>query len=378
MDPPVDVTKLSSPATRILDPKSPAPIRQMGAKGIAPGLKPADALTVIAVLAESEDTSLASLARATLDKLPVQLLTAGLTPDLHPGVVGVIAPRYASDVTIMERVLSLPQIAMATIAEVAAKASEAVAELIATNEERLLKYPAIIEKLYLNRATRMSTADRMIELAVRNKIELTGIPAFKEAAAAIAEELIPEPTAEPNFDDEQFIQTEKIAQSIQIDPTQEDTHVFDPETGEEVAVEKVRPLYAQLAELSVSKKIRRAQVGNSAERMILVRDADRRVAVAAIKSPSIQEAEVVRISAGRSASEDVLRVIALNREWTRHHQIKLNLVSNPRCPFAFAAKLVPHLRDHELKSLARSKNVTGAIATAARQQLERKGQKAGQ
>jgi hypothetical protein len=378
MDPPVDVTKLSPPATRILDPKSPAPIRQMGAKGIAPGLKPADALTVIAVLAESEDTSLASLARATLDKLPVQLLTAGLTPDLHPGVVGVIAPRYASDVTIMERVLSLPQIAMATIAEVAAKASEAVAELIATNEERLLKYPAIIEKLYLNRATRMSTADRMIELAVRNKIELTGIPAFKEAAAAIAEELIPEPTAEPNFDDEQFIQTEKIAQSIQIDPTQEDTHIFDPETGEEVAVEKVRPLYAQLAELSVSKKIRRAQVGNSAERMILVRDADRRVAVAAIKSPSIQEAEVVRISAGRSASEDVLRVIALNREWTRHHQIKLNLVSNPRCPFAFAAKLVPHLRDHELKSLARSKNVTGAIATAARQQLERKGQKAGQ
>jgi hypothetical protein len=224
----------------------------------------------------------------------------------------------------------------------------------------------------------MSTADRIIELAVRNKIELTGIPAFKEAAAAIADELIPEPTAEPNFDDVQFVETERLAQSIHIDATQEDTHVFDPETGEEVAVEKVRPLYAQLAELSVSKRIRRAQVGSPAERMILVRDADRRVAVAAIKSPSIQEAEVVRISAGRSASEDVMRVIAMNREWTRHHQIKLNLVANPRCPFAFAAKLVPHLRDHELKTIARSKNVTGAIAQAARQQLERKGQKPGQ
>jgi hypothetical protein len=221
----------------------------------------------------------------------------------------------------------------------------------------------------------MSTADRMIELAVRNKIELTGIPAFKEAAAAIAEELIAEPTAEPNFDDLQFIATEKLAQAIQIDATQEDTHVLDPETGEEVAIEKVRPLYAQLATLSVSNRIRRAQVGSSAERMLLVRDADRRVAVAAIKNPSIQEAEVVRISAGRSASEDVMRVIAMNREWTRHHQIKLNLVTNPRCPFAFAAKLVPHLRDHELKLIARSKNVTGAIAQAARQQLERKGQK---
>jgi hypothetical protein len=378
MDPAVDLAKLSPAATRILDPKSPVPIRQMGARGIAPGLKPADALTVIALLAESEDASLATLARATLDKLPAPLLTAGLTPDLPPGVVGVIAPRYAGDVAMMERILSLPQIAMPTIAEIAAKASEAVAELVATNEERLLSYPTIIEKLYLNRLTRMSTADRIIELAVRNKIELTGIPAFKEAAAAIADELIPEPTAEPNFDDVQFVETERLAQSIHIDATQEDTHVFDPETGEEVAVEKVRPLYAQLAELSVSNRIRRAQVGSPAERMILVRDADRRVAVAAIKSPSIQEAEVVRISAGRSASEDVMRVIAMNREWTRHHQIKLNLVSNPRCPFAFAAKLVPHLRDHELKTIARSKNVTGAIAQAARQQLERKGQKPGQ
>jgi hypothetical protein len=375
MDPPVDVTKLSPAAARILDPKSPAPIRQMGARGIAPGLKPADALTVIAVLAESEDASVSTLARATLDKLALPLLTAGLNPDLHPGVIAVIAPRFAHDVAMMERILSLPQIAMPTIAEVASKASEAVAELIATNEERLLKFPAIIEKLYLNRATRMSTADRMIELAVRNKIELTGIPAFKEAAAAIAEELIAEPTAEPNFDDLQFIATEKLAQAIQIDATQEDTHVLDPETGEEVAIEKVRPLYAQLATLSVSNRIRRAQVGSSAERMLLVRDADRRVAVAAIKNPSIQEAEVVRISAGRSASEDVMRVIAMNREWTRHHQIKLNLVTNPRCPFAFAAKLVPHLRDHELKLIARSKNVTGAIAQAARQQLERKGQK---
>lgn len=375
MDPPVDVTKLSPAAARILDAKSPAPMRQMGARGIAPGLKPADALTVVAVLCESEDANLATLARATLDKLPLPLLTAGLNPDLHPGVLALIAPRYASDAAIMERVLGLPQIAMPTLAEVASKASEAVAELIATNEERLLKYPAIIEKLYLNRATRMSTADRMIELAVRNKIELTGIPAFKEAAAAIAEELIAEPTAEPNFDDLQFMETEKLAQSIHIDATLEDTHELDAETGEEVAVDKVRPLYAQLAELSISKRIRRAQVGSSAERMILVRDADRRVAVAAIKNPSMQEAEVVRISAGRSASEDVLRVIAMSREWTRHHQIKLNLVMNPRCPFAFAAKLVSHLRDHELKMIARSKNVTGAIAQAARQQLERKGQK---
>jgi hypothetical protein len=78
------------------------------------------------------------------------------------------------------------------------------------------------------------------------------------------------------------------------------------------------------------------------------------------------------MSASRNVSEDVLRTIAMDREWTRSHQIKVNLVQNPRTPFAFAAKLISHLREHELKALARSKNVTGAVSQAARQQLSRR------
>jgi hypothetical protein len=34
--------------------------------------------------------------------------------------------------------------------------------------------------------------------------------------------------------------------------------------------------------------------------------------------------------------------------------------------------LVPYLREHELKSISKSKNVTGPIALAAKQQLNRK------
>ncbi len=373
MQPPVDFSKLGPAVARILDAKAPPPLRQMGARGIAPGLKPHEAVTVIALLAESDDETVAATARTTLEKLPPPLLSGAINPDLPPGVVDTIAPRYASDPAVMEKFLALPQILMDTVATLAARASEMVAELIATNEERLLRNPAIIEKLYLNKATRMSTADRLIELAVRNNLELTGIPAFREAASAIAEELIPEPTPERNFDDEQFLQADAIARTIDIDLTKEDTHVVD-DTGEEVVVEKVMPLYAQLAALSISNRIRRAQVGTGAERMILVRDADRRVAVAAVKSPMIQEAEVARISASRNVSEDVLRVIAMDREWTRNHQIKVNLVSNPRCPFAFASKMIPHMRDHELKALARSKNVAGSVVQAAKHQLRKKGQ----
>ncbi len=372
MHPPVDLETLPAPARKILDPASPAPLRQMAAKGLAPGLKPGEALTVLAMLSEASDEGLAATARATIDKLPVPLLNGALGGPLPAGVVGLLAPKYAQNVAVAEKILTHPSVAADTVADMAKVASEAVAELIATNEQRLLANPAIIERLYMNKATRMSTADRILELAVRNKIELTGIPAYKEAATAIGMELIAEASAEPTPDDLLFNETDAAAKKVELDASREDTHRLDEETGEEVVDDRFLPLHAQLGQMTISQKIRRAMLGTASERLLLVRDHNRLVAQAAIKSPSIQENEVVRISGSRNVSEDILRLIAIDREWTRSHQIKLNLVQNPRTPFAFASKLILHLREHELKALARSKNVTGAVSTAARQQLSRR------
>jgi hypothetical protein len=371
VEPPVAIEQLSPIARKILDPSSPAPLKQMAAKGVAPGLKPGDALTVLAILSEGSDEA-AATAKATLDKLPPPLLNGALGGGLPAGVLGVVAPKYAQNPAIAEKILNHPAVGPGAVIEMAALANEAVAELIATNEQRLLASPAIIEKLYMNKSTRMSTADRILELAVRNKIELSGIPAYKEAATAIGMELIAEPSDEPTPDDLLFRDTDAAALAADLDATREDTHRLDEATGEEVLEDKFLPLHAQLGQMTISQKIRRAMLGTASERLLLVRDNNRLVAQAAIKSPSIQENEVVRISASRNVSEDVLRIIAMDREWTRSHQIKLNLVQNPRTPFAFSSKLIQHLREHELKALARSKNVTGAVSTAARQQLSRR------
>jgi len=372
VQPPVEVETLSPAARKVLDPTAPAPLRQMAAKGVAPGLKPGEAITVVALLAESADAAIAAAASATLEKLPAPLLNGALAGGVPAGVLAALAPRYATNAAVMEKLLAHAAMPAEAVAAVASMANEAVAELVATNEQRLLEHPEIIERLYLNKATRMSTADRILELAVRNDVELKGIPAYKEAAAAIRQELIAEPTPEPTPDDVLFSETDAAARTIPVDPAVEDTHRIDEETGDEIVDDRFMPLHARLGAMTVSQKIRRAMVGTAAERLLLVRDSNRLVAQSAIKSPGIQESEVVRISASRNVSEDVLRVIALDREWTRSHQIKLNLTQNPRTPFAFAAKLIPHLREHELKALARSKNVTGAVAQAARQQLSRR------
>ncbi|HEX4462048.1 MAG TPA: hypothetical protein VIA18_28920, partial [Polyangia bacterium] len=142
MIPVVEIDKLSPAAQRIFDPKTPGPVRQMAARGIAPGLKPADALTVVAVLSEQGSTfpdgeALSSAAKQTLAKLPLPLLQGALGPDLPPGVIDLIAPTYVNDAAMMERILGLSQISGETVAMIASRCNEMVAELVATNEERM-------------------------------------------------------------------------------------------------------------------------------------------------------------------------------------------------------------------------------------------------
>jgi hypothetical protein len=373
MQPPVDPAQLSVPAQRILDPKGPAPLRNMAAKGVAPGLRPHEALTVVALLAESGDEGVARIAGQTLSELPGPLLSGALVPDLAPGVLGALAPHYAKRADVMERVHNLPQVLAETVEVVAGLASELVCELIATNEERMIAHPAIIEKLYMNKATRMSTADRIIELAVRHKLELTGIAAYKEAAIAIQGELIAEAQEEDTPDDVLFKETDHEAREIDARLGDGDTHKLDEATGEEKVADELESVNQKIDKMTPAQKIRRAMLGTASERAILVRDNNRLVALAAVKSPLVQENEIVRISSSRNVSDDVLAHIARSRDWTRSYQVKLNLVSNPRTPMMYVTQLVTHLRESDLKKLAQSKNVPGAVQTAARNQLHRKG-----
>src|SRR4051794_6985634 len=135
MNPAVDLSTLTGPAQKILDGSAPAPIRQLAARGIAPGLRPVDALTVLALLAEGKDEALAQQAVATLDKLPAPLLNGALGGQIPAGVLDVVVPRYARDAAVMEKLLQQQNMLPETMGRVAEMADEAVSELVAVNEE---------------------------------------------------------------------------------------------------------------------------------------------------------------------------------------------------------------------------------------------------
>ena len=365
----IELELLGAAVQKVLSDGAPLPVQLMAARGVIPGAKPHEIVIAISVLARRDDEKLRETARSALAKLPPPILNGALSADLPGSVIAELAGLYTNQHEVTEQLLRMPRISGAALEQMASSADERTGELIATNEELMLKHPVVIEKLYMNKRVRMSTADRLIELCVRNNIELS-IPAFKEAVMAIKNELIPEASAEPTFDDVLFKETQEAAEQLALDDN-EDTHEIDDE-GQEKVKPKVVPLYARMAEMTVSQKVRCATLGTAAERLLCVRDPNRLVAAAAAKSPLLKEPEAVQISASRAVSEDVLRLISMNKDFTRNYQIKLNLVSNPRTPFTFASRLVPMLRESELKMLSKSKNVTGAISSSVRQQLAKK------
>jgi hypothetical protein len=368
---PIQLEGLPSLVQKLALADAPEKPQELAAKGLLPGVKPADLLALLTVLSGlAERPSVASTATATLANLPEQLLTTALQGDLQPAALDAVARANSANVHVLSRLLTHAAMPHETVVELARGGTEAVCELVATNESRLLAYPVIIEALYLNRRTRMSTADRVVDLAARNGVQLSGIPAFREVEVALQGELISEPSAEPTPDDELFRETEEVAQAL-ANAEDDDTHV-ETEEGKEELKDKYMPLLKKIGLMTPSQKIRRALLGTREERMLLIRDSNKLVCSAVVRSPMIQEGEITAIAKNRNVPEEVLRIIATTAEWMRSYQIKRNLVENPKCPQMIAMKLVQHMRESDLRALAKSKNIMGPVKDAARRQLEKR------
>jgi hypothetical protein len=345
----LELTPLESlpPAVdKVAGPKAPPPLRMMAARGLAP-LGPADLATALYQLAHGSDEAVKAAALKTAVELPEKILSGALAEPLEPRVLDFFARRLWQKPRLLEVVLFNKQTSDETYRHLATLCAEPELELIAKNEERLLRAPAIIAALYLNPKTRMSTAQRALELAVRNQVRVEGIPAFDEAARAIDES--GHRTAEElAVEDEAF----RAAAEVAVDPAarlsivplddQEAEHEREVEaqTAEEEATGQVAPESAaeveakkqKLTELGITAKIRAATLGNAFARAVLIRDPNRQVSMACIRSPGVSDAEALRYATNRALDEDVIRYIANNRQWVRLYGVKVALVNNPKCP----------------------------------------------
>ncbi|HTM19728.1 MAG TPA: hypothetical protein VL172_04445, partial [Kofleriaceae bacterium] len=179
---PLDTTRLGEAARKAL---VPGPGRMMAARGMAP-LAPVDMVSVLYELGRDPSALIKDAAARTAGELPDRLL-AGVLGDaaLDPRVLDWLAPFVTGKPALIELVLLNPTAADATIADLAGRVDQREVDIIATNEQRLLRAPEIIGAMYMNRRARMSTIDRALELAVRNQLKVPGIPAWDEVVAAV-------------------------------------------------------------------------------------------------------------------------------------------------------------------------------------------------
>jgi hypothetical protein len=144
------------------------------------------------------------------------------------------------------------------------------------------------------------------------------------------------------------------------------------EDNKEQTQEDTRSAGHRIREMHAAEKIKLATFGDKEARAILIQENDRTLQLAVVRSPRITESEICAIANSRNVYEDVLRVIMLNREWMKVYQVRMALVQNPKVSPANAIRILPTLREQDLKKLARSKSMPNAVVHAARRLVIKK------
>jgi hypothetical protein len=342
-----------------VDPKAPAALRMMAAKGLVP-LAPSDLLSVLFMLMYDADEKVRDTAGKTSVTLSDRIAASGFRDEeVHPPVLGWFLTLYAQNDAYAEMLVfnaSTPDEAVAGIAE---SCSKRTAEIIGANQLRLLRSEDIIRQLAKNPNATGALIDGVCDFAVRSGLKMTDVPQMLEARIRLYG---PEVVHAPPVDDaptaDQLIEEYGLAG--------EGGHMAPLEEGKRLTLSQ------KITKMNVAEKIKLATKGNKECRSILIRDSNKLVAVATIRSPRITEGEVMVQASNKIAHDDVLRAIYTNREWLRLYIIKLSLVKNPKVPAGISMRLLNQLHESDVKALSRDKNVSGSIQMLAKKQLQKK------
>ncbi|WP_243285883.1 hypothetical protein [Geothrix terrae] len=138
--------------------------------------------------------------------------------------------------------------------------------------------------------------------------------------------------------------------------------------------EIVLTLSQRVARLRTNQKIMLAIKGGKEERTILIREANRLIQVNVMRNGRITEGEVAYIAQMRTVNDEVLRIIAGNREWMKKYTITKALVLNPRTPLPLAMTHFKRLLESDMKLLMKDRNVAELLRREAKRFLEMKSQ----
>ncbi len=392
-------------------PEAPQRARLAAAKGLLP-VKPHELISMAYVLTGDPDPSIAEAALDTLVSLPEAKVVGAVSQETHPKILELLVENRTSDQGLLERVLSIRGINDRTACLVALHARGAVIEAVVANQERLLSTP----KMYLQLLENPDSTERQrerVDSFLRLHGSLPELPRQKAPEAPPVEEE-PEAPAAPLQVSAAQLEAEieaalaghasTVTQPVDLEPVKlemfdlddidmdEDEGLGDFEFGfddeqkdftwdmleepdKEADEDANDSMEKRVRNMTVGQKIKLAYVGNVSIRRLLIRDSNKLVAAAIVKSGRMTENEVLKAAGNANLGTDILRELANNKSALRKYPIKVALASNPKTPIPVTLSLLSHLHKGDLKNLANSRSVSAVVFQAAlrlyRQKFER-------
>ena len=323
----------------------PKDLRLMAAQGALP-LKPADLVELLHLLLRDEEAEVARAAFESLRSYPTSELIPIAKDRLTPPAILGWCVLNREETAIREVALQNPSTPDRAIEGLAGNLGVELAELVVINQVRLLRSITLLETLEGNPNLNNDQKRRLRELRETFKI------GEAEAPAPAPEPEPPPPPAPAAELAPEVVLTE--AEAI-------DKYLAPEEKGDPEKVSALQAIYLK----NTSEKIITALKGNREERAILIRDANRLVSTAVLGSPRLTESEIESFASMKSLSDEVLRLIGTNRDWTKKYGVIYNLVRNPRTPIAVSIGMVSRLNPRDIKSIAVDRNVPEVIRKQA-------------
>jgi hypothetical protein len=128
---------------------------------------------------------------------------------------------------------------------------------------------------------------------------------------------------------------------------------------------KRQTLIQKLATMTVSQRVQFAIKGGSEARRTLIKDTNKVVQRAVLQSPRLTDQEVEAFASMSSLTDEILRLIATNRNFRKNYVVVRNLLSNAKTPLDVSLNILPMLNPVDLKRLTTNKNVPETLRTTA-------------
>ncbi len=376
---------------------APQPAKLAAARGMLP-LAQNDLLEILVALATGNDAELAETARQTLSAQDNSALKSAVgSSEVAPRVLDFFVDFDDLPVEIHETILQNPRTPEHSIVKFARKTTNGgLLELVSFNQQLLIQTPAIIEAIIAN-PYRTAEAERRAQETKREFFEK------ERGAQQIADEL----RAQGKEAAAEFIETAEFVQNL--DETElsfEDaillaSHIEVPDAEVDdswLSLDLIEELYEETEEqreaivnkilgelrfeedsvsgerisminrilkMGMKDRMKLAMKGDREARNVLIRDPNRIVAQAVVQNPKITENEVEKIASMKTVPEEVLRLIAMNRNWARNYQIVYKLAQNPRTPLGSAFTILTRLQLRDLLAMTKNRNVSDAIRKQA-------------